>query len=71
MTKINYTEPYFLAEDHYEEWLLAKGVLINFLKEINPGESREYYDHNSSAILARLAHADMLCVRLYPAPKTK
>lgn len=42
------------------EWREAKTVIEELLKELRPDLSKEQLDHNSSALIARLAHKKMI-----------
>lgn len=43
-----------------KEWLLARNVIKKFLQELDPRQDAETLDHNAAAIIARLAHENML-----------
>lgn len=37
------------------EWLMARKVVMDFLKELQPNSSQETIEHNAAALIARLA----------------
>jgi hypothetical protein len=37
------------------EWLAARGVIIDFLRELRPDLGRPELEHNAAALIARLA----------------
>jgi hypothetical protein len=39
-----------------KEWLTARNIIIQFLKEIQPDLTKEEYEHNAAALIARLGH---------------
>lgn len=53
------------SQEIYQDWLAAKAVIEKFLVELVPrmAASPETLNHNSSALLARLAHEDLLVCR--------
>lgn len=49
----------------YQDWVAAKAVIEKFLVELDPSWPSRPAElaHNSSALLARLAHEDLLVCR--------
>jgi hypothetical protein len=37
------------------EWLAARAVIVDFLRELRPDMSEVHLEHNAAAIIARLA----------------
>jgi hypothetical protein len=49
------------SDINYKTWLTAKEVIIGMLKDLRPDMTPDVHDHNAAAILARMAHKDILC----------
>ena len=49
----------------HEDWWNAKAVIEKFLVDVHPAFAQDPkgLDHNSSALLARLSHADLVVCR--------
>jgi hypothetical protein len=41
-----------------DEWLVARGVIREFISQLCPGMSDKNLDHNAAAVIARLAQHD-------------
>ena len=46
------------------EWLEARQVIMDFLKELQPYQPRERLGHNAAAIIARLSHAGFVLTKV-------
>lgn len=42
-------------DSHVRQWLTARRIIADFLKEIAPWQAQEQLDHNAAAIIVRLA----------------
>lgn len=56
-----------------QDWLAAKKIIADFLREARADWSNDQLDHNAAAIIARLAYAEppLLISREEPEPEPK
>jgi hypothetical protein len=51
-------------ENIAREWNEAKKVIEEFIRELRPDMALEFVDHNAAALIARLAHKNLIITKV-------